>query len=245
VRLRRDQLVLGAVAAAVLLAIVAFAASSGVKTEPAEPTPTAVPGAERELFGGSLEPRVRYRTRTFAPPLSFVVGDTEWLVEDAKQPAHLAVERRIRTGQPGSELPSRSSVVFSRIVQVFDPHTGHGLYVDDLHAWLRRHPDLHVGPATPVTVAGVRGERFDVAVDFTRPAHAAAACRPLLIVCTAIAPGRYFPDGTRMRTYVLPRPGNTPPLVIDIVGQTQRDLDNVEAPAAELLRTLRIGATGR
>jgi hypothetical protein len=92
-----------------------------------------------------------------------------------------------------------------------------------------------------VTVAGVRGRVFDVAVDFTRPAHAAAACRALLIVCTAIAPGRYYPDGTRMRTYILPRTANTPPLVIDIVGQTQRDLDKVEAPAAEILRTLRLG----
>lgn len=244
-RVRRDQLVLGAVAAAVLLAIVAFAASSGVKTEPAVPTPSAVPSAERDLFGGSLEPRVRYRTRAFAPPLSFVVGDTEWLVEDATRADHLAIERRIRSGQPGGELPSRSAVVFSRIVQVLDPRTGRGLYVDDLYDWFRRHPDLRVGPARPVTVAGVRGERFDVAVDFTRPAHAAAACRPLLIVCTAIAPGRYFTDGTRMRTYVLPRPGDTPPLVIDVVGQTQRDLDKVEAPAAELLRTLRIEATRR
>jgi hypothetical protein len=241
VRVRRDQIVLGAVAAAVLLAIVAFAASSGVKTEPAEPTPTAVPSAERVLFGGSLEPRVRYRTRAFAPPLSFVVGDTEWLVENTTEADHLVIERRIRTGQPGSELPSRSSVVFSRIIQVFDPETGVRIYTDDLYRWFRRHPDLRVGPSQRVTVAGVRGERFDVAVDFTRPAHAAAACRPALIVCTAIAPGRFFTDGTRMHTYVLPRTANTPPLVIDIVGQTQRDLDKVEAPAAELLRTLRIG----
>jgi hypothetical protein len=237
----RGTLVLGAVAAAVLLAIVAFAASSGVKNEPAEPTATAVPSAERVLFGGSLEPRVRYRTRAFAPPLSFVVGDTEWLVEDATRADHLVVERRIRTGQPGSELPSRSSLVFSRVIQVFDPKTGQGIYVDDLHDWFRRHPDLEVGPPKPVTVAGVHGERFDVAVHFTRPALAAAPCRPLLIVCTAIAPGRYFPDGTRMHTYVLTRTANTPPLVIDIVGQTQRDLDKVEAPAAEVLRTLRIG----
>ena len=238
-RVRRDLLILGAAAAALLVAIVAFAASTTVKTQPAQATPTATPASERQLFGGSLEPRVRYRTRAFAPPLSFVVGDTEWLVHDATQPDHLVIERRMRTGEPGSELPSRSALVFSRIFQVIDPRSGRVIYAGNLHAWMRRHPDLVVGPAKPVTVGGIRGERFDVAVRFKRPARRAAECRALLLVCTAIAPGNFYPSGVSMHAIVLPT--GTAPLVIEIMGRTRRDLDEVEAPAMEVLRTLRIG----
>jgi hypothetical protein len=240
VRVRRDQLVLGAVAAAILLAIVAFAASSGgVKSAPPTPTPTATPASERDLFGGSLEPRVRYRTRSFAPRLSFVAGDTEWLVQDATQPEHLVVERRLRTNRPGSELPSRAAVVFSRVFQVTDPKEGRLLNVNSLYPWLRQHPDLVVGRAEPVTVAGREGLRFDETVRFTKPAVSASACRMRLLVCTLIAPNRFYENGTRMHTYVLPMPAENP-LVIDILAQTKRDLDEVEVPAMELLRTLTI-----
>jgi hypothetical protein len=76
-------------------------------------------------------------------------------------------------------------------------------------------------------------------VRFKRPARSAAVCRRMLTVCTVIAPGRYYPNGVRMHTTVLP--SGTAPLVIDITGRTQRDLDAIEAPAAEVLRTLRIG----
>jgi hypothetical protein len=239
VRVRRDQLVLGAVAAALLIAIVAFAASSsGVKTDRG-PTPTATPASERDLFGGSLEPRVRYRTRSFEPTLSFVAGDSEWLVEDATERSHLVVERRIRGNRPGSELPSQSAVIFSRIYELIDPATGTPLPRDDLYPWLRHHPDLIVGRAEPVTIAGIDGLRFDEAVRFKRPARSAAACRAQLTVCTLIAPERYYPNGVRMHTIVLPL-GPQAPLVIDIVGRTRRDLDAVEAPAEELLRTLRV-----
>jgi hypothetical protein len=239
VRVRRDQLVLGAVAAALLVAIVAFAASgSAVKTD-RRPTPTATPASERDLFGGSLEPHVRYRTRSFAPPLSFVVGDSEWIATVTTRPGEVLIERRIRTGQPGGELPSRSSITFARIFKVIDPDSGRPRVVGDLYAWLKHHPDLVVGPRRPITVAGVRGETFDVTVRFHRPARTAPLCRRLLIRCTVIAQGRYYPNGVRIREIVLPT--GTAPLVIDITGRTQRDLDKIEAPATALLQTLQIG----
>ena len=237
-RVRRDQLVLGAVAAALLVAIVAFAASSsGVKTDRG-PTPTATPASERDLFGGSLEPRVRYRTRAFDPQLSFVPGDTEWLVVNATRPDNLVLERRFRTGQPGGELPSRSALIFTRVGAPVDPRTGRTVHVEDLYPWLKRHPDLVVSRADPVTVAGIDGLQFDERVRFTRPARSAAACRPQLILCTLIAPNRFYANGIRMHTILLPFGGV--PLVIDIVGRTQRDLDDVEAPAEEVLRTLNV-----
>jgi len=240
VRVRRDLLVLGAVATALLIAIVAFAASTTVTSQREQPTPTATPASERDLFGGSLEPRVRYRTRSFAPTLSFVAGDSEWLVEQATERSHLVVERRVRVNRPGSELPSQSAVIFSRIYELIDPATGTQLPRDEnLYAWFTHHPDLRVGRAEPVTIAGIDGLRFDEAVRFKRPARSAAACRAQLTVCTLIAPERYFPSGVRMHTIVLPL-GPEAPLVIDIVGRTQRDLDAVEAPAEELLRTLTV-----
>jgi hypothetical protein len=239
VRVRRDLLVLGAVAAALLVAIVAFAATTTVKTRREPATPTATPASERDLFGGSLEPRVRYRTRNFSPTISFVAGDTEWLVENATDTAYLAVERRIRTNRPGSELPSQAAVVFSRIYEVVDPASGELRSVDGLYPWLKHHPDLEVGRTEPVTVAGIDGLRFDETVRFKRPARSAAACRAQLTVCTLIAPGRFFPDGVRMHTMLLPMAGDAP-LVIDIVGRTQRDLDAVEVPAEELLGTLSV-----
>jgi hypothetical protein len=241
VRVRRDQLVLGAVAAALLVAIVVFAASSsGVKTD-VRPTPTATPASERDLFGGSLQPRLRYRTHVFEPPLSFVPGDAEWLVTNASRADNLVIERRNRTGEPGGELPSRSALVFSRISEVIDPRSGDAIHVDDLYAWLKRHPDLDVSRAEPVTVAGLDGLRFDERVRFKRPARPASVCRPQLIECTLLAPNRYYARGIRMHTIVLPI--DSVPLVIDIMGRTQRDLDDVEAPAEEILRTLEVDVT--
>jgi hypothetical protein len=238
-RVRRDLLVLGAVAAALLVAIVAFAASTTVTTQPGQATPTATPASEKDLFGGSLEPRVRYRTRNFVPTISFVVGDTEWFVADATRPDPLMLERRLRTGRPGGELPSRSALIFSRVIGVVDPRSGRLLQVDDLYRWLKRHPDLVVSRAEPVTVAGLDGRRFDERVRFSEPAVVADVCRAQLTVCTLIAPNRFYTNGTRMHTFVLPLPGDGP-LVIDIVGRTQRDLDKVEAPAEEVLRTLTV-----
>jgi len=236
---RREQVVLGAVAAVLLVAIVVFAASSGVKDDVRPPRPTPVPtaAAERELFGGSLEPGVRYRTRAFVPALSFEAADTEWLVRDATQPNVLTLDRRRnRTDRPGSELPARAFLTFSRITQVYEPRSGRiELSPADLHAWMRRHPDLHVGRAHPTTVAGVPAESFVVSVRFRRPAVSAPECLPLQITCTAIAPGRYFPDRAGMRTIVLQTEPD--PLVIDLIGPT----GEIEGPTLPLLRSLRIG----
>jgi hypothetical protein len=241
VRARRDQLVLGAAAAAVLIAIVVFAAPGGVR-ETAEPEATPMVG--RPLFGGSLEAGVRYRTRSFIPQLSFVVSDRDWIVQDASRTDYLRLDRRIRTDTPGSELPPRSWLTFSRVTQVHNPDLPRRnveAALGDPYAWMKRHPDLVVGPAEPITVAGIRGQSFHVTVSFSRPARAAGACRPLLVVCTSVAPDRYYPDGTRLRTIVLPLDGG--PFVIDVQGQTQRDLDEVEVPATAVLRSLRLDVT--
>ena len=236
---RREQVVLGAVAAAVLVAIVAFAATgTRVRNQQTTPTPTAqpTPAGDRDLFGGSLEPGVQYHTRAFIPALSFEVADTEWIVQDATQPNMLTLERRNRTSRPGSERPPDSFLMFSRITDVYDPRTGRvEVAPADLHAWMRRHPDLRVGASKPVTVAGVPGESFLIRVDFRRPAVDAPDCHALLLTCTAINPQRYFPDGTHMRTILLRTEPD--PLVIDLIGNAEA----IDSPAVPVLRSLRIG----
>ena len=228
---RREQVVLGAVAAAVLVAIVAFAATGGgVRNQQPTPTPTPqpTPAADRDLFGGSLEPGVRYRTRAFVPALSFEVADTEWLVR-GRHPAQRAHARAPQPdARPGSERPPDSFLTFSRITEVYDPRTGRvEVAPADLHAWMRRHPDLRVGPRE----AGDGGRR--AGRELPRRACASGARRStrrsagaLLLTCTAINPQRYFPDGAHMRTIVLRTEPD--PLVIDLIGNAEADA--IEAP---------------
>ena len=243
-RVRRDQLVLGAVAAALLVAIVAFAASSSSVRTDGTPTPTATPASDRDLFGGSLEPRVRYHTRALTPPLSFVVGDSEWLARDTTSADYLLIERRNRTGQPGGEYPGRAWLVFSRLPTVYAPRQRGAVTPApaDLYAWMRRHPDLQVGPRQDVVVAGIKGYVFSSRVRFGRlgePTVFPAVCIRLDVPCSALAPNRALLEGSRMRTFVLEEP-DPYPLVIDVIGLRGRDLDDLELPAGEVLRTLQI-----
>jgi hypothetical protein len=240
VRARRDQLVLGAAAAALLVVIVALAASGGVQdAPPPTPPPPPPPPRQQRLFGGELVPGVRYRTRAFVPPLSFVVGDDRWLARDTAADDYVLLERRPGAGQAGGEYPGRAWLAFSRLPLVYDPRRGRLIATpSDLHAWTRGHPDLAAGPRTRTTVAGVAGYAFGARVGFRRPAVFAAVCILPDVPCTAIAPNRSLLRGSRMRTFVLPPAAA--PLVIDVIGATQRDLDGAEVPAAQVLRTLRL-----
>jgi hypothetical protein len=238
---RREQFVLGAVATAILVAIVAFAASGGVKSNtPPTPTPPPALPRERPLFGGSLEPGVRYDSRAFVPKVSFVSADTEWLARDTTSADYLLLERRNRNGQPGGEYPGRSWLAFSRLPVVYGPGRGRTIAAPaDLYSWMRRHPDLEVGARDSALVAHVPGDTFTVRVRFRRPAVFAPVCMVPTSACTAIAPNRSLVNGMLMRTIVLRTEPD--PVVIDVVGLTRRDLEKVEAPAARVLRTLRIG----
>jgi len=225
VRGRRDQVVLGAVATAVLVAIVAFAAAGGgVKQVAATPTPEPAEPAMRPLFGGSLEAHVRYRTRFFVPPISFAVGDGDWLAQGTTQPDRLLLVRRRRTGAPGGELDPRSYLSFSR--SALPPRR--------VRLAMRADRRLVVGRSRLTLVAGTPAEIFPVRLRFR---DQATACRVLLLVCTTIPPGSYLVRGTWMRRIVLMIPSG--PLVIDLIGATRRDLDAVTPPATAVLDTLR------
>jgi hypothetical protein len=225
---RRQQLVLGAVAVAVLVAIVAFSATGGTVEQPAAtPTPTSTPAERggRPLFGGSLEPGVRYQTRFFVPSLSFAVADAEWLAQGTTQPDRVLLVRRIRTGAPGGEQDPRSYLSFSRspVPAIRLPDA------------MRADPRLDVGRLVPTTVAGLPAQTFRVGLRFR---DAATACQTLLVVCATVPPGRYLTPGTQMRRIVVR--SEPDPIVVDLIGATRRDLDALEAPAAKVLLTLRI-----
>jgi hypothetical protein len=240
------RLVLTAAAAAAMAAILILAVSA-LNTKPLqqdrEPAATPTPEA-RDLFGGSLQPDVRYRTRAFVPTLSFEVGDDEWYVGETSLPDALTLERRPRV-EPGEFMEPVGGVAFNRYSEVYAPSVS-GLEASrvaapgDLQDWLRRHPDLRVGPSEPVTIGNVPGESVDVEVRFKRPAHSDPFCRrTFLRTCTLLAPGVSYFNGTRLRVIVLAT--EPQPLVITVGGLSERALAAVEKAAAPMLDSLRIG----
>jgi hypothetical protein len=232
-------------AATAAIALIVLLAVGGLTPQPVDDgeRPAATPTAEaRDLFGGTLSPDVRYRTTEFVPRLSFVVADDRWSAVDTT----LRDELRLMRVTRGSPEPVRiRQLVFLRVTEVADPAV-RGLAASlaaaprDLEAWLRDHPDLRVGPAQPVTVAGVPGERFAIRVAFDRPAHVDPWCeRNEIFTCTYLAPGMNWPDGARIEMTILRT--EPEPLVIFMGGLRQSDVTAVKEAAAPLLESLQIG----
>jgi hypothetical protein len=240
-RLGRRQLLVAAAAAcaAIAIAVVALPGSGQRSSVP------ATSGSETPLFGGSLDPDVRYATRVQEPALSFQVDDGEWFVRDAAEPSFLDIERRAPRDETGQEGPPVGFLWFLRPTQVYDPAARGSLdsaltdMPDDFLAWLRRHPDVRAGRPEPVTVAGMDGTQVDLAVSFTRPAVADPWCRQTFqLPCTAIAPFVESLDGERMRIMVFEVDGA--PFVIGITAFDARGLDALLPHAEAVLETLRV-----
>jgi hypothetical protein len=236
-----------AVASAAALALIVLLAAGALNTRPLEEErEAATPTPEgRELFGGAIEPGVRYRTREFVPALSFVVDDAEWQVSDTTQPDLLVLDHGEGYFDPDGERRPPGALWFTRVLQVHDPAVrGLGASVApapaDLYDWMRAHPDLRVGPERPVTVAGVPGDRFLVTVRFRRPTHDFPDCRlRYQVICTAITPRLAWQDGTLLRVTVLRT--EPEPLVIMVEHFTRAGLRETEEAAAPVLESLRIG----
>jgi hypothetical protein len=169
----RIRTVTAAVAAAALLA-----AGCGGGDEPAParpiqagPTTTAGPGgagAPRALAPGPLEPGT-YEAGKFRPKLSFRVGQGWGLLGDEENGLALAADF-----DPAA-APEKQLTI-TAVKWVFDDPllTDNELNANrerhirpapgDVVGWLRANPYLKVGPARPVTLGGMRGVQFDVAV---------------------------------------------------------------------------------
>jgi hypothetical protein len=240
----RLVLAVGAAAALLLVVVLAATALDPRPVGPGErPTPAPTP-AERPLFGGTLEPGVRYRTSEFVPALSFIVGDDRWMAVDTTLVDELRLAR-VDRGAPPPDAPRIQQLLFQRISEVVDPSVRSRQAARipvpaDLPAWLREHPDLRVGPARPVTVANVPGERFDIRARFDEPAHRDPWCeRYAENTCTLLAPGLNPADGMHLRMTVLRT--EPQPLVITLGAMSEADLAAVERVARPVLESLRIG----
>jgi hypothetical protein len=244
-------LLLGAAAAAAA-AVALVLALGGLRTEPAhtDRVPAARPTPDgRELFGGSLEEGVRYRTRAFVPALSFVATGPNWEVVDSTRPDLLFVDLGVPREELGGGVtqgrPAIGALLFARLPEVYNPNV-EGLEQSrtqapaDLYEWARDHPDLRVGGVEQTTVAGVPGRRFDATARFDRPVHEDPACvQRTLKRCTALAPGFALFDGERVRVTILQTEPD--PLVIAEIVFPDGDAAIVHRESQKLLDTLRIG----
>ena len=235
-----------AFAATAVIALIVLLAAGALNTRTPDDERQAAPQKEeaRDLFGGELQPGVRYRTRAFAPALSFVVTGGDWQAIDTTQRDVLVLDHGEGFFDPDGERRPPGGLWFTRVLQVYDPAV-RGLAASvapapaELHAWMRAHPDLRVGPERPVTVAGVPGNTFDVAVRFRRPTHDLPDCqRRFQVTCTALTPKMAFQDRTLLRVTILDT--EPEPLVIMLEHFTRAGLRDLEEAAAPVLDSLRI-----
>ena len=143
-RMVRQALRLGLVA----LAVSALSACGGEKQQF---KPQLLPEDQQEL-----RPSV-YRSEEFEPSLSFRVG-VGWSTSPPEASDALFIVHGETTG-----------IGFVNAPEVYKPtRTGTGNVVDapeDMVGWFQQHPYLQTDKPEPVTVGGVKGERFDVVVE--------------------------------------------------------------------------------
>jgi hypothetical protein len=237
-----------ALAATAAMALAIVLAAAALNTRPVDdgerPAVTPTPDV-RPLFGGTMTPDVRYQTTEFVPTLSFVVGDNQWHASITDRPDVVLLDHGQGTFEPGGERWPPGALSFGYIREVYDPNV-RGLRASlttaprDLHAWMRAHPDLRVGPAEPVTVAGVPGEQFSVEVRFDRPTHPDPDCRRRWqLTCTALMPGSAPQNGALMQITILRTEPD--PLVIWIDHHTRAGMSEMLEASAPVLESLRIG----
>ena len=239
--LRPMALATAGLALTAILVIAIAGGLSGDRVQDERPVKPPAPDG-RPLFDGTLSPGERYRTRNFAPALSFVVADDNWLATETDSPDVLALSR-VNRGGPGRAGPW-PTLVFRRIRELYDPgvrgrEAARIPAPADLRAWLAQHPDLRVSGSEPVTVAGVEGAAFDVEVRFSRPVHSDPFCRETFrTTCTFLGPELSLPDGWRLR--IIQLPVEPEPLTIFTVTTSPRRLAAPNEVAAPVLGSLRI-----
>ncbi len=131
------------------LVVVALAACGGTEKE-AKPRP--LPEDEKALRPGE------YRSEEFKPSLSFRVGEGWSTTALPERSDALLITRGHEMGDLG----------FAKVQEVNKPTKTGSPYVveapEDLVGWFQEHPYLQTSKPEPVTVGGVKGERFDVVV---------------------------------------------------------------------------------
>jgi hypothetical protein len=184
-RTARLALRLGLLAALVLL--VASACGGGEKDAKARP----LPEEEKALQPGE------YRSEEFEPSFSFRVGKG-WSSTPMEASDLLHI---VRGGEAG--------LGFAIIRRVYEPtRTGSPSVAEapkDLLGWYQHHPYLRTSAREPVTVGGVEGVRFDIAVVEDLPEGYRGVCGTDCVDIHKAADGRVIsqPKGDKTRLIVL------------------------------------------
>jgi hypothetical protein len=201
-------------------------------------------GDARPLFGGTLQPGVRYGTVALVPAVTFEVGDERWIADGTENDTFLVLVRQEpRPPGRGQRPPPRGFVGVGRFPLVLDPArpgaaTSASPAPADFAGWLRAHPDVDAGRPRPTRLAGLEGVVLDLTYRFARPAHPAPECRFRDFRCTALRPGDWHRDGARARVWVLDsEPG---PLVIAVEAIDPAAFGDLTAAAQPVLDSLEL-----
>ena len=182
-RMVRRTLRLGLVA----LAVLALSACGGDKQQEFKPQP--LPEDQQEL-----RPSV-YGSEEFEPSLSFRVG-VGWSTSPPEASDALFIVHGETTG-----------IGFVNAQEVYKPtKTGTPNAVEapeDMVGWFQQHPYLQTDKPEPVTVGGVKGERFDVVVEVPDDYYSVCGsdCVGLFRLSTGLRV--FLSKGDKVRLFVL------------------------------------------
>jgi hypothetical protein len=121
-----------------------------------------LPEQHQELHPGE------YRTEEFKPSASFRVGEG-WLTSPPEASDVLELEYGATAGLAFTNVQEVYKPTESGTPKVMEPP-------EDLVGWFQHHPYLKTGKPEPVTVGGVKGVEFDVAVAEDMPEDHVSQC---------------------------------------------------------------------
>ena len=228
--------------ALVVAALLAIAAVVAISALPHEDHQVAKPrGEAKTLFGGTLEPGVRYRPQGFAPPLELTVSDRRWNAEEVS-PDFVVLSRQAVIGSPA---PALGYIAFIRDdLRLYDPRkrdTDRALMPmpKDYLAWLSAHPDIDAQAPRATRLAGHEARVMDLTFRFRRPAHAALRCEGTGFACSALGPGDAHRNGERQRVWEIDTDAGR--MYVFVTGFDAEGFRDVERAAAPVLEKLKIG----
>jgi hypothetical protein len=155
--MRRAMLLLSATTMA-LLALTACSAGSSQEEAKARP----LPEEHQELRPGE------YRTEEFKPSASFRVGEG-WLTAPPEASDVLQLEYGATAGLAFTNVQGVYKPTESGTTKVIEPP-------EDLADWFQHHSYLKTSEPEPITVGGVKGVEFDVALVEDLPKEHASQC---------------------------------------------------------------------
>jgi hypothetical protein len=244
-RLPLRRIAVVAVVAAAVVAAIVVAPWSGRHT----PTPAEHQGLPGQpLFGGSLEPGVRYHTRALRPEISFRTSGNQWFVYAATSPTALVLQRRQGDSAKGTERPPQRFLMFLRLPTLVDPSSGDiAPAPDDLVSALRANPDLGITSETRTRLYGrpatqlnfhipAKPERVDPACEFAKVTVDTEP--PAVATCAAFAPGVALPVSSSGRLIV---PDGADPLVVAQIALVPSEAGRIARESQPVLDSVLIG----